>query len=281
MQDLDLNTIFSAVGVDKVASIAAVPLSELVRAKIAQEHSVETPSLTLPDVVVALAKTAYVQRKTYAIIDRGLAQLAALSPTHKTASHNDAQAPYPIPGSFLRKVALAYKLDKFAALADGDTRDLLDEYRREVTNRAYAQLYKEAGVLSALKGSATAERLGEVLKSDTAKNVGKGLAVGTGLAVPGVAAGSYLSDKATDDARDKALQVAAGTAALGLGAYGIGKGIDRFAERTASGDSILDELTTTFYADALLASQEPNAKIASLRQINRDYGMTLLYRAVI
>jgi len=245
--------------------------------KVAQEHGLETDSFTIQDAVALLGKQAYEQRATHKRIKNGLSALASLSESSKTASTQAAL----MPGHLFQKVARAYKLEKLAELADSETRSALLDERRAVVDATYSQLYKEAGVLDAAKSSRAAEGLSEFLKSDAGSAGVKGLAAGAGLAVPGIAAGSYLSDKATSDARDKALQAAAGTAALGLTAYGIGRGVDHFTERNASGSSCLEDLETTFYVDALLAQEPPSEKIAALRQVNRDYGMTLLYKAIL
>lgn len=274
---ISLELISSIMGPEKMASLNAVSLHDIVRVKMAQECGIETGVITLTDAAAALGKVAFERRNAYRTINHGLGALGALLPQEKVASEKPRLA---IPSHLFQKIALAYSLEKYAALANEADKALLHEYRNEVIDRTYEQLYKEAGVLDAVKSSGAAKALGSAMKSDTAKNVGKGMAVGTGLAVPGVAAGSYLSDKATDDARDKALQVAAGTAALGVGAYGIGKGMDRFAERTASGESVLEDLETTYYVDAMLAQRPTSEKVASLRRINRDYGMTLLYRVL-
>ena len=50
-----------------------------------------------------------------------------------------------------------------------------------------------------------------------AQQAGKALAIGTGAAIPLALTGSYLSDKLTTDARNKALQAGAGIAALNFG----------------------------------------------------------------
>jgi hypothetical protein len=118
----------------------------------------------------------------------------------------------------------------------------------------------------------------------------KGLLYGTGAAIPATAAGSYLihragkeSRKTTEDIRNKALQAAAGIAAIGGGMYALHR---TQAGKTAAvqkdPEILLEKLATVGFLDVLFEEQRlhdnPSIryKAAECRLLNAEHGVDLL-----
>jgi hypothetical protein len=126
--------------------------------------------------------------------------------------------------------------------------------------------------------------------------VGKGLAYGTGAAIPAAAAGSYLIGRAgdearqtTEDVRNKALQTALGVGAVGAGLYGLHRltqPSQEAAPKQASAETdeiLLEKLSTVGFLDTLFVEQEKHGADESVRHealecrmLNAEHGIDLL-----
>jgi hypothetical protein len=234
---------------------------------------------SVADAAGHVAKEAMYMADEQRAINAGVAALRAMGDVavEKTASLSD-------------KIALAHKM-----------RIMMDQGGEKT---AAAEPYKDAlyeDIVDTIKTATVGGILEGVSKSPALRDMGKkmlgGAAVGTGVAVPAVAAGSALSDQFTEDARNRALQTAAGVGAMGVAGYGGMKAIDQMAQDRsrdrnyqAMGDyhermnkmssvvlgQVLTEekaahLATACYLDELLASGEQNEKVAAIRKLNREF----------
>ena len=102
---------------------------------------------------------------------------------------------------------------------------------RKENDAIFSGLQALSSVLGVQKFAGVGGVLDGISKNEVLRNAGKsmlkGTAVATGASVPALAVGHHLSDQFTEDARNRALQTAAGTAAIGLGAYGLGQTMTR------------------------------------------------------
>ena len=239
----------------------------------------------------AATKTATASRLKHAentSIMSGLRALRALAP----------DAPAQSTPTFLQKVAIAYKLRRGESVLQGEQKIAAVQLRRALGYN----------IMDTVKAAGDGGILANIAKSDLARDLGKkalgATAVGAGASVPLVAGGSYLSDKFTEDARNRALQTAGGVAGIGLLGYG-GKTLidqaatDRSRDRNFSalrdfqkrsavkvaadvyvsldvGAEKLAHVATCVYLDTCLASRTQDVKTAALRELNHEFLVELL-----
>ena len=245
-----------ALGAEKTAFLRHAPLTDVIPGG--------RRDFSVADAAGQIAKKASTQRQERQAIHSGLKALAALG----------ADAPRAKTASLSEKVALAHKLQIAEQHSDERERVKTASYRHAL-NEDIVDTIKEAAVGGILEG---------VSKNPLLRDVGKKMlqagAVGTGLAIPGYAAGSALSDTFTEDARNRALQTAAGVGGLGLMGYGGMKAIDSATEKMSSAAVSLGQvlpqekvahLATATYLDELLASVQQTEKVAGLRRLNREF----------
>lgn len=131
--------------------------------------------------------------------------------------------------------------------------------------------------------------MGSLLESakPMAQRAAKGLAYGAGAAVPLAIAGNYVADKATESARNRAIEAGAGLAGIGATMYGLHRATQ---PKTASSDEekhlkeALKKLASIGYLDELLGGvsadpevSERSKKLAmEVRLMNREYGVEIL-----
>lgn len=254
-----IELIMRALGTKKAALLTQTPLRAIVREKLAAEKSVVSSNVNIVDVIGALTKTAYEKRVTARKLNEGVAVMRALMPNEKTASAMHTM-------SFFHKVAHVRKLDIAMQCASPAASREFAQEKVAYEDAVYLSLYKQAGVLDHIPTGDAARELGKKMLT--------GGAYATGATVPLVAGGSYLSDKSTSDARDKALQAAGGVAAMGAGMYGIHKLTS--GEKRASHNAHMRDFTNTVFIDACLRNAGNDEKTASMREFNREYGVFLL-----
>lgn len=246
-----------ALGAEKTAWLRGAPLSDVVG----------VPDLTLGDSIAHVASVARQKRaehRKHASALRALGDVIGNPPREPERS-------------FARKVAAAQKLRVIAGAALSPEEHVkVASARRQNDDEIFDAMLKLA-----------ANPLAGVAKSDFARNMAKGLALGTGAGVPLYFAGRELSEDASADFRDKALQTAAGIGGIASLSYGANRMMQnaaykdrhpgKFAAFTEDpiGDRVID-LTATVYVDQFLAQVDQTEKVAELRELNRDYGVTLL-----
>lgn len=227
--DLMWKAIEGGIGREKTAYIQSTPLNEIMREKVAREHGIDIDSgMGMEDAIGAIAISWRKKKAQSNKVKEGLDALKDLtrsSQTEKTASDDTIEL-YPKDASTHHKIAAAYKLRRLEDLAEGENTEKLAHLRKQTDKDVIKSLKKEANILGAIS------------RNPAARNVGKGMAVGTGAAVPLYAGGSALSDRFTEDARDRALETAAGTAAIGVGTYGLGRTIDHGLEQRAQSNNL-------------------------------------------
>lgn len=118
------------------------------------------------------------------------------------------------------------------------------------------------------------------------QRVGKGLAYGAGAAIPLAMAGNYVADKATADARNRALETGLGLAGIGATMYGLHRATQpkTAADEGANIEDALKKLASIGYLDELLSGacedkgvSESSKKLATeVRLLNREYGVEIL-----
>lgn len=335
------NAIEGALGTEKMAYLRYAPLSTITGAR------------DLPTAVAAHASAHHEKKAFWNTVGRGLRSLEKVA----KASPPDNR-PYPPNTSLVRKIAIAQKARLLEQGLEGSENVKIASVRKEVDKDIFEALIKQANVLSgAIKNPAARELSESVIEGgkDLGKKVLTGAALGTGAAVPLYIGGSALSDKATEDARNRALQTAAGVGGMAMLGYGANRLMDNmayhnrhkqaewganelrvewkdyndgragsivaptgevlvpdaFSENTppeaiqaslqqvagllgkppeeilgpyaqnkqASSDDIFEKissLTATVYIDQFLDQVDQTEKVAALREVNRDYGVTLL-----
>ena len=268
-QELLWQALEGAIGTQKVAYLKSAPLLDILGAR--QDFSVA-------DAVGHVAKHAHIRKREQRAIHNGIKAAAALNIRPKKPAFTLAD-----------KIKVAARLSHPAF-----------EGQEKVATAKHA-LYKE--IVDGIKEAGMGGILDGISKNPVLRDAGKKLlqagAVGTGLAVPGYAAGSALSDDFTEDARNRALQTAVGVGGLGLLGYGGKKMIDdqaidsqrqknyaamdqfRRGEKMGSAqEPILGQvlnrekaahLATACYLDELLDGVEQTEKVASIRALNREF----------
>lgn len=199
---------------------------------------------------------------------------------------------HPKLGQVYRKVCLSAEIEKTAS-----ARGKNDSINAELS---HAKIALDADIFDTIRK--TAGWFQEAMKSP----IGKGLAIGTGIAVPTGAAGAYLLNKARDnaedataDVRNKILQTALGLGGIGAGMYGLhrltgGGPLFESPESSESGvaktsstsDSLPEDILAKFATIAAIECAMENVdqtdreavKLANeVRALNRAYCTNLLY----
>lgn len=197
---------------------------------------------------------------------------------------------HPQLGEVYRRVRLSVQLEKTAQEKPGT----------EVAEQAARiKVALDDSIFATIKNAGVGQWLTRAMENP----LGKGLAMGTGVAIPAVAGGAYLlgraEDKAkatTEDVRNKVLQSALGLAGIGAGMYGLHRltgGGPLFTEgaapKQASADNdtlsedAIQKLAVVAVIDDMLDTVETvgdseTLKLAQeVRVLNRGYGIRILY----
>lgn len=258
-----------ALGSEKVAYLQNASLPDLLGAR---------DDFSVADAAGHVAKHAHTRKRETRAIRDGIKAAAALGIKPKK-----------------REMSLTQKIKIAAAVAHPAFEG------HEKIAHTKKVLYKE--IVDGIKEAAVGGILDGVSKNPVLREAGKkllgGAAVGTGLAIPGYAAASALSDDFTEDARNRALQTAAGVGGLALMGYGGKKLIDdqaldaqrrknyaamdqyrRGVKMSSVQEPVLGQimdrekaahLATACYLDELLDSVAQTEKVAAVRELNREF----------
>jgi hypothetical protein len=284
-----------ALGAEKRAFLQNAPLTELLGGDA---------RFALPHAMAAVAASGHRKHAENESIRSGLQALAMVS--------KEAQVAPAEP--FLQKVARAHKLRILEPAFGGGQKQAAVQERRRLG----------AEIMETVKTAGKGTILDGIVSNPTLRDMGKkmlgGGAVAAGAAVPTAMVGSHLSDKFTEDARDRALQTAGGVAGIGMLGYGAKKlmdqaGEDRSRERNfIAADSLnsnanarararagkfgsekiaaevyasmnieedkVAHMATCAYVDEQLAAQEQTHKVAALRDLNNEFLVELLATSV-
>lgn len=183
----------------------------------------------------------------------------------------------PALGRVYEGIRRSRQLEKMAGVVTGDdlVRVLASKAENDYATFSFA---KEASI------GQTVANYGKAFASNPA---GKGFLMAAGAAVPAVAAGNMISDHATEQARNRALETAGGIAALGGTMYGLHHMMNRnktaSADEEAQVDAAIEKLASIGYLDELLAEaisastdEEQKKLAAEVRCMNREYGVEIL-----
>lgn len=259
-----------ALGTEKTAYLRYAPLSAITGAE------------DLTTAVAAHSSAHHEKKAFWRTVGRGLQALdkVAAAPAEDTR-------PYPPNTSIHQKIAVAKKARVLESALSGVESVKVAAIRREVDNDIFDGLLKAAsgtlmGAIKSPEARALAEKVIEGGKNLGSKAL-QGAAVGTGLAVPLYIGGTALAEDAAEEARNKALQTAAGVGGMAMLGYGANRLMDNAAyhdrHKQAAADDTYEKisaLTATVYIDQFLAQVDQTEKVAALREINRDYGVSLL-----
>lgn len=151
-----------------------------------------------------------------------------------------------------------------------DINTLLSLYKIKAAGSKTASLEAYHTFKEAALGGLSLASLASVAKKAPWGSLGKGLAFGTGAAVPAYLVGKHLVDYGTDEARNKALQVAGGTALLAGSIYGLHKLLSNKTQQAPKMASVsidsaeimqekIEKLASAMYLDYLLSQNLFNA----------------------
>jgi len=194
-----------ALGTEKRAFLQNSPLPEVLGAD---------SSFALPHAIGASISSKMHKQAEAKSIQSGLEALAMVA---KEASISPRE-------TFTEKVSRSYKIRTLEPYLSGGEKQAAARTRRTL-NVEIMDTVKQAGVGTALSGIISNPALRE-----GAKKMMGGAALAGGAALPVYAVGSALSDKFTEDSRNRALQTAAGVTGLGLAGYGAKKLMDQAAQ---------------------------------------------------
>lgn len=283
MDQLLWRAIEGALGTEKRAFLQNAPLTEIIGSNA---------SFELSDAMGAVAASGAQKHAEAASIRSGLQALALV------ADAADVGRPEP----FTQKVARAYQLRVLEPYCSGGTKQAAIRERRRL-NAEIMETVKTAGAGTALAGTVSNPLLRETGKK-MLQGLGAGIGAGAGLALPAYGVGSMLSDKFTEDARNRALQTAGGVAGIGALGYGAKTLMDQMAQdrsRTKNYEAMHDfhkrssvkvaaevyasmhvgmekaaHMATCVYLDECLSSLEQTHKVAGLRDLNNEFLTELL-----
>ena len=141
-------------------------------------------------------------------------------------------------------------------------------------------------ILEHIKTAGVIDGVRSVLSSPGAKDLGRkaltGAAVAGGAAVPAVVAGNMISDRATENARNRALQAGAGLMGMGATMYGLHHLANGQKQASAVDETFL-KIAAVGYVDEQLgdmledpaATPEEKKLAAELKCLNAEYGVEL------
>lgn len=197
---------------------------------------------------------------------------------------------FPRTNEVLRGVRASKQLEKLGEIYadDGEVIEKIATIKAQVDNEIFGLVKEAAGFFAR-----------------HAPTLGKSLLWGTGLALPGTAAGAYLLHRGTEegkelsaDIRNKVLQGALGLTGLGAGLYGlhrlvggrpldVNKAVQGLLPKQASVEQLDEEeytkLATVGAIEVLLddletkGDTETKKLAAEVRILNRCYGIQLLH----
>lgn len=261
-EDID-NLLWRAIegglGTEKAAALRTRPLSEL------------TGATSISVGMGKLATSAQTKKATWRKIHAGLKEAVALEQERPPVPRGIHEGK-----SMERKLASARKLRVLEAsdLLTDEDRVKVAALRGELDEEIFGGLVHTAvgqtkTAANPLAGTPTApaERwLADAMKGG-AGALGKGMLMGTGAAVPLTVGGMAVADHSAEEMRNQALLAAAAVGGLGAAGYGI---------HSAMQGEKLSTLTQTVYLDQLLSRVDQTEKVAALREMNRDLGVSVL-----
>lgn len=259
-----------ALGAQKVAYLRAAPLSLLVTAKTAHAGPCAlhpSTEMSLADAAAAIGSLSRKKTAEYSSITDGLTALEALGISA------------PPRESVFRKVATVKKITLLREHASAEESEKL----------AGAEASARADAFSAFVKLASGNLLSNISKNPAARNLGKSTLTGAGLAAGAApiayGVGSHMSENATTDARDKAIQAAAVSSAIAGGTYVGARALDRSLGGTktssvSANPQIETDLGAALRIESRLGALEQTEKVAALRAVNADYAAELLCQLV-
>jgi hypothetical protein len=183
-------------------------------------------------------------------------------------------------GRLLAGLRSAGQMDKLASEATGEDLEQVLLAKRKADSSLF-DLAKEASALDGIRGGLSA-----AWNHPVAGKMLAGGAAAAGAAVPAVIAGNMISDHATEQARNRALEAGAGLAGLGATMYGLHRMTSN--AKTAMEEDLwltraVEKLASIGYLDEILTQALVNAdtdsgrkEAADLRDLNREYGIEIL-----
>lgn len=199
-----------ALGPEKTAILREAPLDELVRNKVAEDTGMNFQgTFTLPDAIVSIAARRRQKQAEYQRVRDGINALRALYPERSKAASAERSNPLIERETLWHMVGAVKRAHISAQHVNEKTAAEIGVHREDVEDRIFNLLHKEANAMRA------------AFEAAKNSNLAKGLAWGTGAAVPAVIAGRYLTEKGVEDAQSAALQTGGTLAAGGLAAAGL------------------------------------------------------------
>ncbi len=165
--------------------------------------------------------------------------------------------------------------------------EVLEKYAAQDPDMLATKTQLDRDLLDHIKKTAAG-----LLSRAAAHPLGKGLMLGTGVALPVGLAGSHLIGRVgqekrdtIEDVRNKALQVAAGLGLIGGGAMAAHRLTQPPAEKrgSAENEELLEKLATVGYLDEVFEDQMKNAASTEVRvqaerchMLNAEHGIDIL-----
>lgn len=204
------SAIETALGAEKTAILRNAPLDELVRNKVAEDLGMDFQgTYTLPDAMVTIAAKRRAKVAEQQNIQAGINALHALYPEQTKHASTSPGNPLIERETLWHMVGAVKRAHVAEQYADTKTAAEIAAHREDVEDRIFKLLHKEAGAVA------------DAVRAASKSNLAKGLALGTGAAIPAVVAGRYLTQSGVEDAQTAALQTAGLIGAGGLAAAGI------------------------------------------------------------
>jgi hypothetical protein len=178
-------------------------------------------------------------------------------------------------GQLLAGLRDSRKLEKVAAVSSGQELELILLSKRAADSKLF-ETAKEAGVWDTVRNGAQA-----AWQHPLAGKALAGGAVAAGAAVPAVIAGNMMSDHATEQARNRALEAGVGLAGVGATMYGLHHmvgGNKTAGDEAADLEQALAKLAAVGYLDEQLtkAAADGSPQALELRDLNREFGIEIL-----
>ena len=297
-EELMWKAIRGALGREKEAYLRKAPLNKVAANVAKSRYGVNvSDDFSIGDAVGTLAVSWRQKKAEHRRIRKGLTSLKSMQQdgSVKTASSksNDYDV-YPADASTFHKIAAASKLRKLKKLATTKEQPVLDDLMREVDQDVLDSLKKEAEYVekqaSARRSMADAAtgafNRGKQIFNDRKGQLATGALVGTGATVPAVVGGKHLINEAeesaqrtTEDARNKALQTAAGTTALAVGGNQINNLLNQ-GTKQASVNGVNKDLMSAIYVNELLEYYPSNEKTAKLKEDSARDAVNILCKLI-